>query len=109
MVRPAAEAVLEPSADTFWQDAYGLRRLADGRVACPDCLRPLAPHMLAAGKSAILLRHSGNKDRRWVLGLRVLFIYPQGFYSYTLTGFIHTPSTLGQKPAKRPLACAQRR
>ena len=60
----AAGSALEPGAPTFWQDAYCLRRLPDGRVACPGFLRPLAPHVLAAGKAAILLRHSSNKDRR---------------------------------------------
>lgn len=59
---------VEPSADNFWQDAYRIRQLPDGRPACPRFLLPHVPHVLAAGKAAILLRHSnrgGGRRNRW--------------------------------------------
>jgi hypothetical protein len=49
-----ADAAVE--APSFWAEGFTLRVRADGALACPECLAPVAAEVLAAGKAVLLLR-----------------------------------------------------
>ena len=65
-VLTAAERRSVDSPD-FWTAAYSLRRTAEGQVACPAFLQPLAQGILSTGKSLILLRARQGMHPRFAL------------------------------------------
>lgn len=56
-----ADPSVAPASFKFWHSAYRLRLARDGSPAAPSFLQPLADALLAAGKSAVLLRAGAER------------------------------------------------